>query len=522
MADTQHATHPDSQVVRVIFMASDPLTETEDARPAHTLDLSVYTHTQLRDVATSVARHFTEHLEAQRINTDWLREPDSRLVIAPAVGEKWDQDATLEQLRVRNGDTLVLTTEKANERYPALVENLADSSAAVRNGAFSAWDRAYGSRFAAVVLPAVVAGATLSAAAAAVNHTGIVHWVLAGILVLTAVVLLASGMTFAKYQPDSPAAAAVSLAAHPAAAAAAASVIPAESVTLWALLAGAAAAWGTSITMLSIKAKPHGGHAAVFIGTTSVVAGLALSLIWSMFREVTPYGVATLVATIAFCLFIFEVPISKKMAGLTTPPLPGSGEEVQLDKARDIVALSREISSSERWMSMIHDEDRNIEARYTTLGNFIATGVIVAVCAFISVASVGDETLRYVFPEISARWVALLTYAILGGLLVLRGSWYRDRGLRGAATVAGLATFGAYLAGLGLMGNDPNTIRVVGVFAAGIIGSVIWGLRTWGESDRPMTGTTNKNLLRLENLLLVFVLTNAAAMLNLFFVIRSL
>ena len=108
----------------------------------HKVDLSVSTRVPLSRLTRDVARAVVDELASLDADTDWIMEPNSKLVLSPAVGSGWkDTSKTLAELRVCDGDTLVLSTERASERFPALVESMADATAAVNNARFREWDR---------------------------------------------------------------------------------------------------------------------------------------------------------------------------------------------------------------------------------------------------------------------------------------------------------------------------------------------------------------------------------------------
>lgn len=514
------STRSEASTVRVIVLAADPA-ESKSTSAVTTVDMSLHSAVPMSTLTVNVAREMVTALESKGADTAWLREPDSRLVLAPDVGEAWDQEDSLADRGVRNGSTIILTTESANERYPALVESLPDGSAAVRNSAFAAWDRSFGSQFSAVAVPLSFLVLGLTGTGVAMHGDALVHWVLAGVLLAALAVVGPTAVAVSRYRPDAPSAPALGLSMHILAGATAASLVPADGVSMWGMLAGAAATTASAGVLLSLKARPLWGHAAAFLGGMAVTIGLAISIAWDAFRETTPAGAAAVVATVAFIIFSFEIPIARSLVGLSSPVLPNGGV-ADVGSARDVVALSREASTSDSWVSLIHDEDRNLRARNITLGNFLAAGAVTAACAFVSVTHAPEGTLRWALPEIDARWVVLVTYACLAGVYMLRGSWYRDRGLRAAATGTGLATLAGYLVGLGFFTDDNDPLRVAGVIAGGCVGVLIWASRSWRDADRPLTGIVNRRLVWLENGLALLIFINALTMINAFFVFRSL
>lgn len=512
-----------TDTVRLIFKTVDTTPTAQPVpREPHQLDISVSTIIPLADLAMEVAEQFVEILTSQKINADWLYHPGSALVIAPAAGADWDQSATLADLGITDGATVILTTEEANERFPELFETLADQAIASRGARFAPWTVESSHTLASVGFPVLVTALSVVSAAAAISHGGMIQWILAGVLGVLGLVFGIAAVTLAQYKASSASTPAYSLATHALLGSAAAAVVPTDhGWTVWNIGAAAVVVTATAAGMLALKAPTVWTHVAVLAGAASVTIGLGVSQAYATWRDVTTAGQAGVVATVAFLVFFSNVGLARRIAKLDTPTLPDPDKSIGEDHTLDLVKMSEEISDGESWAAMIHADDRNVAARYASLGIFIGTGVVAFVSAIIAGATLGEEPLRLIFVDVDGRWVGLLTFAVLAALFILRGTWNIDAGLCTAGIVSGIAVAVGYVTGATMLGDDTAVTRIVGMIAVALAATVLGGRALFSADGEPDTERKVKWLQTLEMILLVLVLTDAATMLNVADALRS-
>lgn len=508
--------------VRITVITTDTRPTDDPAeRRAHHVDLSMSTSGTLADTAIEAAQKITKDLKDRRIDAGWLTDPDSELVLAPLVGEAWDQDETLGQVGLTNGKIIVLTTQRANERYPRLFESLADGAAEIRAKNFAAWDTDASHDFAAKLMPAGVGVLSVLGASAAVRHDGLIQWVLVAVFGVAALIVSLAAVTTAQYQKNATHTPALGLSMHALLAATAASAIPSEGWSVWNFAAAAvvvtASAWG----MVALKAPTLWTHIAVLTGALSLTIGLAVTLLYGLWRDVPPSGAAAMVATIAFMFFMGNVPLARKFARLDMPALPTPEEDIDLTQTHNLAQIAREMSEGEKWDSLIHQEDRNIGARYASLGIMLGSGVVAALAATVAGATITDATLRYIIPEFDGRWVGIVTFAVLSALFILRGTWNIDRGLCSVGIISGVMVATGYIGGVAVFGRDDSLVRVAGMVIIGLAILLLACYVMFSASDRPTSEKRVKALQILEAVLLVLVWINALAMINVFFSVRS-
>ena len=157
------STTAERDVVRVTVRAGDM-----------NVDLSLPNKVPLRQLSVDVAKTCVPLMVDRNIEPDWLKNPTSEIMLAPAVGRTWSPDVTLDRVGVRDGDYLILSTTERNERYPELIEVMQDATVAIRNGAFGAWESATSVMYASIIFPVVISLLSLEGAALTIEGGGAV------------------------------------------------------------------------------------------------------------------------------------------------------------------------------------------------------------------------------------------------------------------------------------------------------------------------------------------------------------
>jgi hypothetical protein len=206
----------DTDTVRIIVISTDttPTDDPDPKRRQHRMDTSVSTAVPLSRLAIDLATKLAADLAEERVPTRWLTNPGSALELAPISGDRWDQTKTLAELDVVDGNRIILTTRDANERYPRIIESLADQSAEIRSSHFAPWDAAASHAFAAAGMPTAVAAVSAIAAGTAVRHGGMAQWIIAAALGIVGVIVALSAVTCTQFKPKSPVTPALGLSMH--------------------------------------------------------------------------------------------------------------------------------------------------------------------------------------------------------------------------------------------------------------------------------------------------------------------
>ena len=208
------------------------------------------------------------------IEPDWLKNPTSEIMLAPAVGRTWSPDVTLDRVGVRDGDYLILSTTERNERYPELIEVMQDATVAIRNGAFGAWESATSVLYASIIFPVAVSLLSLVGAAMTIDGGGAIF---AGVLLAVAAACAGLSLVISTAEMvRTPIVVSLSAASYMPAAVSIALFIP-GGLTHWAVLAGCATAMVMSILNVVFKQPTSAIHMAVATFSSVMVVGIGIS-----------------------------------------------------------------------------------------------------------------------------------------------------------------------------------------------------------------------------------------------------
>lgn len=484
------------------------------------IDLSLPTAIKLRALAPSTAATVADMLEARGTDVEWLRRPDSDVILTTPAGEDWNQDETLNSLGVRRGQPVVLTVRDASESYPALIESMADASAAINAERFRGWDNTAAKSFLAWAMPWVIGvSAVAGAGMALLRGDAVLAVAVAALFAVTAVFLSVAAIGMGR-RSGGPVEASMALSAYAAGVPAAVAAVP--GVSVWNVVAGASILAVMATGFLSAKSQPRWVHAAAAVPAVSVLVGLGLSAAYGLWRDVSVSATAALIALVALIIFYREIPISAWLARLSLVNLADIGENPGIPLTEELVARAREgAGNDDGWDSIFHQKERNIEARYMTMGLLISSTATVAGAVATMTATLDDSDVRWLFFSIDQRTVGFLLAASMAGVILARGTWYWDRGKRMSTIIGGASVWGAYLVSLAFLDTDLSVPRMLIALGATLLVAlfVFSGIIVErGKFSIPVRHA----LVLAESALYALPIINVAALVNVFFHIRHL
>lgn len=487
---------------------------------AYKIDMTLATNIELRRLAPDTARQVASMLEKDGADVAWLREPDTEIMLSPQTGEDWDQNKTLADVGVRRGQAVVLTVASATESYPALIESMADATAAVNAERFRGWDSDSARTFLIWAMPWVIGLTSIAAAGMALLRADpALALGVALLLTVTAVFLGAAAIGMGR-KAGGPVEASMALSAYAAGVPAAVAMVP--GVSVWNAVAGASTLAVMSIAFLAAKSKPRWVHAGAAVPAVSVLVGLGISAAYGLWRDVSLPAVAGVVALVALLIFYREISISAWLSRLTLVNLADVGENPGIPLTEELVRRAREgAGNSDGWDSIYHQRERNIEARYMTMGLIAgSTGTVAGALAFMA-ATLDDSDVRWLFFSIDQRTVALMAAMSMCVVIMARGTWYWDRGKRMATLIGGAGSWAAYLLSMAFIDADLSMVRMlIAVGATLVIAMVIFSgiIVERGQLSIPV----RKALTIAETALYALPVINVVALVNVFFHIRHL
>lgn len=482
----------------------------------HKVDLSVSTRVPLSRLTRDVARAVVDELASLDADTDWIMEPNSKLVLSPAVGSGWkDTSKTLAELQVCDGDTLVLSTERASERFPALVESMADATAAVNNARFREWDRELTEKVMVVLIPLVIAAISAAATVIGVTREPL-HWHMVGCLAVLAAATI-GGSFSAKDTSARPSA--LSAASYVPAAATAALLVPGWGV--WNTVAVFAVLATLPIVYLALDVPTRWVHIAAAVPGISAAVGGGLVATYSLWRSVSVEATAAVIALVAM-LALYNMPgLSRSLARISMPDLTAVAAEASDEQRKGLLEQARVLTQRGELEPVFHQNSRNVEARFIRVGLVAGSAVTVVAAAIVSATTVHDTTVRYLMFSVDERIVSMVTYLTFAVIFLLRGTWFRDRGIKLATLISGLSVWGAYVLATAIGNPDTSMIRMVAVTFGSALVLFLVTARVWVA--KPMR---NPKVLRrlqlLESALYILPIINVVALVNTFFHVRHL
>lgn len=488
-----------------------------------TVDLSLPSRVQISSLAQQVAHVAVRRMKELNLDTEWLENPSSEILLAPTMGTSWDPTTSLEDNHVKDGDYILLTVRDADERYPELIEVMQDATAIERNARFRAWDTDTSYGYASYSFPVLISVIALVAGAAIHNFPQAVPFRWGTVAVLAVLGLVCLSMSFASRMwnvRDDLVGQSLAVASYLPVMVAAACAVPGE-LTRWSVLSGSVAGMVVSLVFILANRPPIPAHYAVLVPSLSTALGVVAGILIGTWREVPTGTIAAIIGGIAIIVFHFEPTLSRLGARLELPYLPARTADGTDIAAANIIEVSRTLTEDSSWDSMINQRERNIAARYNGLGIIIGVCLTILASGMVAARTTPAGDVQYFMPQLDQRSVMLFHFLVICSIFVLGGSWYRDRAMRAMSMTGGALAWAGYTYMCAT--NDPeidtSTARVLVALAMFLIVSLIAAAMAWRA--RPVrSARARKWGERFEHMLYLFPIINVVMLLNLVFLIR--
>ena len=455
------------------------------------VDVQLPSESAVEDVVYELIRYLNSALAEQGHDTSWLLDADAVWTLERFGRRQLDNEQSLSEQGVLDGERLWLTKNAKNETYPALIDDIAESVAKYQDQ-FPEWK--YGTdavKFSAILLGVIgVVGAFLATFVACwglPTDNGLRYPLVAiigGIALLTSVVsvplirgeskLLGTSMLTVGY-------ASVGCAAFMS--------IPREP-GLWHLATVGAALLVYAAVMMPLTPGPVRLHSGVLSVATVVTIVSLINYFWTA----SPSVIAIEMATLSYVIILSASKMSMLAGKVETPYVPAPGEELTKDEA-SIGDVNRSASSSDVIESVINQKEQNYAAHQYLMGILLGNlSVIVGASAFAG-AHAEDRPITVFFLTINEKWLLCMFTLSIAITMLNRARNHIDKDVHGSLLTASLVIPFAYLSGLAFSDVTSNAPQIIAVVALVTLASLVGGL--WSLGQRSIKSPTVRGYLEI-------------------------
>lgn len=422
-----------------------------------TVDVKLPGDTPVEDVVFELIRYLNTELLKQNRDTKWLQEADAYWSLELFGGTQLDGDRGLWEQGVRDGVRLWLVKDAKNEKYPALIDDSAESVADYQE-VFPDWRyEVDGIRFAVAAL-GVLSG-FLSLAAVyfigwAEPDDSVLRYPVVAFLAFVACLSIAVAGIVSKSDRESLTSCMV-ISGYMSAASAAFLVIP-RHPGMWHAAVACAAVLVYGVIAYSVARTAATVHAAFIV--MALVPAIVMGI--NAFYESSPEVIGAQVGTVSLLVMLgSRLPLS--LAKVAPPYVPAPGEPlVDPSNEKSVVDISKNSSSRAVIESVINQKPQNELAHKYQTGILFGTAFLMAVSAFLSGYTVEDPF----------KWGVCVFWIGAAASVMSRARNYVDR----TAHVLLLAGSGAIIASyiIALMVAHPYSNRDQ-ILAAAVVSALV-------------------------------------------------
>jgi type VII secretion integral membrane protein EccD len=428
-----------------------------------TVDVQLPADTPVEDVVFELIRYLNSELVRQGRDASWLRDIDARWSLERFGRGQMDEDSSLWEQGVRDGSRLWLVKDARNEKYPALIDDSAESVADYQEE-FPDWRyEVDGVRFAIATL-GMIAGfialaATYFVGWAEPDNTALRYPVVAALGLIAILGVAVAGVV--DKSKNTALTSCLVISGYMCAASAAFLSIPRQPGMWHVATTGAVVLVYGAVAAAVSKSAATVHAAAIVIALVPTVV-----LVINAFYLSPPAVIAAQVGTLAL-LVVLASRLPLGLASVAPPYVPAPGEPLAPNET-SISDVNRGSSSREVIESVINQKPQNELAHRYQTGILFGASLLMVVSAFISGFTV-DNT----------KWGVFVFWVGVAVSVMNRSRNYVDRTAHIILlTASGLIMFG-YISSLMLShpyGNSEQILAavLVTVFIA-LIGS-LWAI----------------------------------------------
>lgn len=435
--------------------------------PGHQVDLPIDTSMKVSDVLSELIPYLIDTLAAQGKETKWLEDVDAHWSLRqPLRSEPLDEEKTLSEEMIFDGDRLKLVAKDPGEKYPPLIDDVPESLTYWLKQHFPSWENTNLSRHISLItltaLTAIVCGSTLYWASK-VLPSATTRFGISAAMAVTAVLAAAIGVVVIRTGKSNYTEVTVPL------------------LTITYLLTGTAG--------LLVTPRPLGIHQLIVSGCSLFTLAVCLSMLTRINARLH-YGVATAalavtivcminmayesrtevigaqLITICFFIMLIASRVALALARISLPRVPATGESYITDSERagDLDAGSVSNKPSSRAIDSIFNQEQQSLTAYDAMIGILSGALTVLT---ISAWFIGSHLTSH-------HWTLFAFVLAITLALIYRGKSFDDARKQAVHLIAAAITPAAFA--VGLLVSPPyadNALRAGLTLAILVFGTLI-------------------------------------------------
>jgi type VII secretion integral membrane protein EccD len=434
-----------------------------------TVDVQLPADYPVESVVYEVLRYLNVSLIEQGYAVDWLTDADAEWTLERLGRRQLESERSLAEQGVEDGERLWLVKNARNEKYPALVDDLAEG---VIQGQEEFPEWSYGVdavKFASVALGAV--GSLISLAAVYLigwspSLSAEYRWEAAGLV--SAIALLFSILAVIVLNGKSSVLGASLLTAGYISTGAAAFLLVPRPPGMWHLAIVGSIILVYAAAMTALARGPIRIHAGAITAGVIVTSVITLNFLYLS----PPSVIAAQLVTLGYLLTLPVIVKVSMVAGrIETPYVPAAGESLTKDEV-SLADLNRGAASAEVIESAASQKEKNYAAHQYFVG--ITLGAL-------TVVTLGSAMVGF-FPS-DRPWVAFALVICVAASTMFNGRYQIDRAAHTVLLVGACAIVVAYVGALGISGAYANILQIVAASVMAVAVIVVGSLWTLGQKS---------------------------------------
>ncbi|SHQ49345.1 type VII secretion integral membrane protein EccD [Mycobacteroides abscessus] len=429
------------------------------------VDVSLPVNLAVKRLAYSLANYC---VNVKGYAMPFLSQANGELMLTPEIGKPFPPEATLAELKIYDGETLVLTSTDRNEYYPEFTSSPASAVSTTQEKFFKRWTAESAQRFYSVAAP-LLAGCAALVALVGVFYRSMdyLRWPLVGaagaMLALSVFIMIAvkqlsrgsNGAVLLSY----------SITSYVCAFTVGTAIVP-GSPGRWHIASGAVCLILAALLLAGVVREPLWLHYGVGTPALVVTIVILVNLMWAENGNTVASEIMLLAA-----IAVYHCD-KTAMAGakIPLPAMPAPGERLRLVRAQDLVEMAKSASSGKSLTSEINQEARVI-IMHNLMGAVGGGAALLVAISALSATLLADE---------AHMWMQLAFVANVTALLYLFGTWAVDQGLRAILMAAGVLSWFAVLVGL-LFSPNTTPVMIGAALAVTALLMFVFGARTWRQ-----------------------------------------